>query len=137
MGAKLIKIASVYFVIGVLFGMFMSIVHKFEFASVHAHINLLGWVSLALTGFVYHLFPKAAASKLAVTHFWLHNIGLPIMMIGLALLVSGVGNMEPVIAVGGVLVTISVIVFLVNVFKHVGDAKDQKPSAAQSKSKPL
>ncbi|CAG7637966.1 cbb3-type cytochrome c oxidase subunit I [Paenibacillus allorhizosphaerae] len=137
MGVKLIKIASVYFVIGVLFGMFMSIAHKFEFASVHAHINLLGWVSLALTGFVYHSFPKAAESKLGKTHFWLHNIGLPIMMIGLIILVSGGGNTEPVIAVGGVLVTVAVIVFLVNVFKNVGDSKTQKQSVSQNKSSSL
>lgn len=137
MGAKLIKIASIYFLIGVGFGMFMSIAHKFEFASAHAHINLLGWVSLALAGFVYHTFPKAAESMLGKIHFWLHNIGLPIMMIGLIILISGAGNTEPVIAVGGVLVTVAVILFVINVFKNVGQAKDQKQGVQQNKTTSL
>ncbi|TBL72434.1 cytochrome-c oxidase [Paenibacillus thalictri] len=137
MGASLIKIAVVYFVIGVLFGMFMSITQMFQFASTHAHINLLGWVSLALAGFVYHTFPKAAESKLAKIHFWLHNIGLPIMMIGLIILVNGVPSIEPVIAVGGVLVVIAVICFAVNVFLNVGDSKNQSAAASQKKTTSL
>ncbi|MFD0681574.1 MULTISPECIES: cytochrome-c oxidase [unclassified Paenibacillus] len=125
MGAKLIKIASIYFVVGVFFGMFMSITHQFQFASVHAHLNLVGWVSLALAGFVYHVFPKAACSMLGKIHFWLHNIGLPIMMIGLVFLVSGVQAVEPVVAVGGSLTAIAVVLFTINVLKNVGEAKEQ------------
>ncbi|MDF2963012.1 MAG: hypothetical protein K0S39_4747 [Paenibacillus sp.] len=125
MGVRLIKIASVYFVVGVFFGMFMSISHKFEYASVHTHINLVGWVSLALAGFVYHVFPKAAESVLGKIHFWLHNIGLPIMMIGLVLLVSGVPGTEPIVAAGGSLTAIAVLLFTINVLKNVSTAKEQ------------
>ncbi|MFD0676266.1 MULTISPECIES: cytochrome-c oxidase [unclassified Paenibacillus] len=125
MGAKLIKIASVYFVVGVFFGMFMSITHQFQFASVHAHINLVGWVSLALAGFVYHVFPKAATSILGKIHFWLHNIGLPIMMIGLVFLLNGVDAAEPVVAMGGTLTAIAVVLFTINVLRNVSEAKDQ------------
>jgi hypothetical protein len=119
MGAKLIKIASIYFVIGVLFGMFMSMTHNFGLASVHAHINLLGWASLALAGLIYSVYPIAGETPLAKAHFWLHNIGLPIMMIGLIVLVSGVPSVEPVIAVGGLITVISVILFMINVLKNV------------------
>jgi hypothetical protein len=134
MGANLIKIASVYFVVGVFFGMFMSISHKFEFASVHAHINLVGWVSLALAGFVYHVFPKAACSVLAKIHFWLHNIGLPIMMIGLVLLISGVPGTEPVVAAGGSVTALAVLLFTINVLKNVSAAKDQTISSTKTTS---
>jgi cbb3-type cytochrome oxidase subunit 1 len=126
MGVKLIKIASVYFVIGVFFGMFMSISHKFEFASVHAHINLVGWASLALAGLVYHAFPKAGESRLGKTHFWLHNIGLPVMMISLILLVSGVPNTEPLVAIGGAITAIAVILFMVNVLLNVQASNQTK-----------
>ncbi|MEC0372898.1 cytochrome-c oxidase [Paenibacillus chibensis] len=119
MGIKLIKIASVYLVIGILFGMFMSITHKFGYASVHAHINLLGWASLALSGIIYYLFPNAGDHLLAKVHFWLHNIGLPVMMIGLILYVNEVAHVEPVIATGGVLVTIGILTFMVNVLQNV------------------
>ncbi|GAB6928534.1 hypothetical protein JCM10914A_25170 [Paenibacillus sp. JCM 10914] len=119
MGIRLIKIAVVYFVIGVLLGMYMSISHSYDYASVHAHVNLLGWASLALAGVIYHIFPAAGESTFGKVHFWLHNIGLPIMMIGLFLLMSGVEPVEPVIAVGGILVTLGVLAFLYNVFTQV------------------
>ncbi|KOR76837.1 cytochrome-c oxidase [Paenibacillus solani] len=123
MGVKLIKIAVIYFVLGILLGMYMSISHSYDYASVHTHVNLLGWASLALAGIIYYLFPAAGESTVGKVHFWLHNIGLPIMMIGLTLLVSGVESVEPVIAAGGVLVTLGILAFLYNVLTHVKSVK--------------
>lgn len=118
MGIKLIKISSVYFVIGVLLGIFMSIAEKFtNFAPVHVHINLLGWTALTLAGLIYTVFPSAAETALAKLHFWLHNIGLPIMMIALAFFVSGSQWATPFIAIGGVLTVLGVILFAINIFR--------------------
>jgi hypothetical protein len=134
MGIKFIKIAVVYFVVGVFFGMFMSISHKFEYASVHAHINLVGWASMALAGIIYHVFPSAGTSTLGKIHFWLHNIGLPIMMISLFFLVGGATGAEPFVAVGGTLTALAVILFTINVLKNVGAAKDQAYSQDKTTS---
>lgn len=119
MGEKLLKIAVTYFLIAVLLGMFMSISQNFNFAPAHAHIALLGWASLGIAGIIYILYPKAEASKLGKTHFWLHNIGLPIMMSGLLLLENGVVTAEPAIAIGATLTTIGIILFAVNVCSNV------------------
>jgi cbb3-type cytochrome oxidase subunit 1 len=119
MGVRLIKISAVYFTIGVCLGLYMSISHSFTLAPVHVHINLLGWTALTLVGIIYHLFPQAAATKLAKTHFWLHNIGLPLMMIGLIFVVYGNNAWIPVTALGGTLVVIAVIVFTINVLQNV------------------
>jgi cbb3-type cytochrome oxidase subunit 1 len=123
-GKTYLKVATVYFTIGVLAGLTMGIIHDFRFTSVHAHVNLLGWVSMALFGLIYHFYPNAANSKLAKTQFWLHNIGVPVMLGGIALQVLGVsGALAPTI-IGSVAVVIGVILFMVNVFKYVG--KDSK-----------
>ncbi|MFC4184143.1 cytochrome-c oxidase [Saccharococcus thermophilus] len=119
MGIRLIKISAVYFTIGVCLGLYMSISHSFTLTPVHVHINLLGWTALTLAGIIYHLFPQAAATKLAKTHFWLHNIGLPLMMIGLIFVVYRHNAWIPVTALGGTLVVIAVIVFAVNVLQNV------------------
>jgi cbb3-type cytochrome oxidase subunit 1 len=119
MGIRLIKISAVYFMIGVCLGLYMSISHSFTLAPVHVHINLLGWTALTLAGIIYHLFPQAAATKLAKTHFWLHNIGLPLMMIGLIFVVYGNNAWIPVTALGGTLIVIAVIVFTINVLQNV------------------
>src|SRR5690242_16192071 len=100
MGKRFISIAAVYFSIGVLMGMTMGIIHYFRLTSTHAHINLLGWVSTALFGLIYSVYPFAGQTKLAKVHFWLHNIGLPIMVIGLILESFGVSAALPIMIVG-------------------------------------
>jgi cbb3-type cytochrome oxidase subunit 1 len=79
MAARLLKIDAVYFVIAVAMGIGMGILQNFAVSSVHAHLNLLGWVSLALIGLIYRAYPQAGNTRLAGLHFWLHNIGLPLM----------------------------------------------------------
>ncbi|WP_042462127.1 cytochrome-c oxidase [Neobacillus dielmonensis] len=117
MGKTLIKIAAVYFSIGVLVGMTMGIIHDFRYTSMHAHINLLGWVSTALFGIIYSIYPFAADTKLAKTHFWLHNIGLPVMVIGLFCESWGISAALPVMIVGSLAVVVGTLLFTVNLFK--------------------
>lgn len=118
-GIRFIKMAVIYFVIGVSMGLYMSIVHSYTLTSVHVHINLLGWVSMAIIGTVYCLFPAAASTKLAKVQFWLYNIFLPIMMIGLAFVVNGNEALIPAVAVGGTILVISVILLAINIIIHV------------------
>ena len=92
MGKTLLKISVVYFMLGISFGLYMSLTHVFTLTSVHVHINLLGWMSLALIGVFYHLYPSLEKTGLAKWHFWLHNIGLPVMMIAIALAILGVSR---------------------------------------------
>ena len=119
MGSRFIKISVVYFAIGVCLGLYMSIAHSYELASVHVHINLLGWVSLALAGIIYTLFPDLAATKLAKTHFWLHNITLPIMMLGLSFILYGQEALTPVVAISGTILVLAIILFALNILSKL------------------
>lgn len=120
MGEKLIKIAVVYFLIGISFGLYMSIFHVFKLATVHVHINLLGWMSLSIAGILYTLFPHLAQTSAAKTHFWLHNLGLPIMMISIALAILEVSPVFFLIAtIGGVVTVIGIFCFGYNVLKNL------------------
>ncbi|MEO5573730.1 MAG: cbb3-type cytochrome c oxidase subunit I [Gammaproteobacteria bacterium] len=47
----------------------------------HGHINLLGWVEMAIFAALYYIFPRLVdrpiySLKLVKIHFWTHNIGL-------------------------------------------------------------
>lgn len=120
MGVKFLKAAVIYYLIGVVLGLVMGSVQAFQYTSVHAHINLLGWASLALCGTVYTLFPKAGTAKLARIHFILHNVGLPLLVISMVLFANGLESAGiPFAIVGGLLVIVSVILFTINVFKRV------------------
>jgi cbb3-type cytochrome oxidase subunit 1 len=125
MGKTFLKAAVIYFTIGVLMGITMGIIHDFRLTSVHAHVNLLGWVSMAIFGLIYHFYPQAATTKLAKSHFWFHNIGLPVMMVGIATqIITGSNAALPVAIIGSIVLVVGVILFTINLFKHIGnDAK--------------
>lgn len=119
MALRFLKIAVVYLVIGAVLGLVMGISGKFNLAPVHAHLLLLGWASLALAGLVYHWYPDAAATKLARSHFWLHNVGLPAFMAGLALLLSGNEWALPIAAGSATVVLVGLVLFAANVLFNV------------------
>jgi hypothetical protein len=119
-GLNLIKIASVYMMIGLFIGLIMGISGNHAVVTVHSHVSLAGWTTMAITGLVFILRPRCAQSKLASLYFWLHNIGLPIMLIGLGLQ-YGYGNAEAekLSGIGSIIVLLALLIFAVNIFKNL------------------
>jgi hypothetical protein len=113
LGINLIRMAVTYLLLGLLLGIGMAASHHFELRSLHTHINLLGWATMAISGLVYCMFPHAAANRLATAHFWLHSLGLPLMMFGLGGYSLGHHQFEPLIAMGALLVTAGLLLFAV------------------------
>ncbi|HET7394998.1 MAG TPA: cytochrome-c oxidase [Gammaproteobacteria bacterium] len=118
-----LKLAVLYLLIGVVFGLVMGITHSFEYIPVHAHINLLGWASLGLAGVIYHLFPRAGGHWLGLAHFWLHNLGLPVFVIGLLVMLAGHPGAMPVVAGGATAAVIGILCFAVNLFLNLKSAE--------------
>ena len=122
MALHFIRIAVVYLFIGALLGGFMGFSQQFTLAPVHAHLLLLGWASFALAGLVYHLYPAASVTLLARIHFWLHNLGLPLFMIALAILLTGHESAGPFVGISAGVVIVGLAVFSVNVLMNVKPA---------------
>jgi hypothetical protein len=123
MGLRLLRIAVVYLVVGAVLGLAMGLTQKFGLAPVHAHLLLLGWASLALAGLVYHLYPAASVTRLAKIHFWLHNLGLPVFMVGLAMLLTGSESAGPVVGISASAVLAGLAIFATNVLVNVKPAE--------------
>ncbi len=123
MSARFLKIAVVYFVIGAVVGLYMGITATFTQAPVHAHLNLLGWVSLAVIGLIYHVWPAAGETRLARAHFWLHNLGLPVFMVGLVMVLAGNQAIIPVVAISASVVLLGIVLFAVNLFRTLPAAR--------------
>ena len=119
MAQRFIKIAVVYLFLGALLGITMGITQTFTLVPVHAHLLLLGWVSLALAGIVYHLYPLAAQTLLARIHFWLHNVALPVFMAGLGLMLTGRHELMPLVAGSALVVLVGLALFALNVLRYV------------------
>ena len=117
MSRRLLQIAVVYWVLGVGFGIYMGATENFSNVPVHAHLNLLGWVSLGLCGLIYAKAPHLEKSLLAKAHFWLHNLGLPPLMGAVWLIVNGhpeIGG--PIAGIVSVVMGLAVLSFAVNLW---------------------
>jgi len=115
-GVTWLKLAVLYLIIGVGLGIMMGASENFTMRPVHAHINLLGWATMALAGLIYSVFPEAGESRLARLHFWLNNVSLPVMAVTLAFVVSGERSVIPVLAISEIVAAIGILVFAVNIF---------------------
>jgi len=119
MAKRFILIAVIYLVVASCLGVFMGATKNFALASVHSHLLLAGWLSLAVIGLIYHQFPASSATWLAKLHFWLHNLGLPVFMGGLAFELTG--NPIPVaLPAGSFVFLLGLIAFAVNIWFTVG-----------------
>lgn len=108
--------AITYFVVAVGFGVYMGATGDDALASVHSHIGLLGWASMGFTGVLYRSFPSAAQTRLAVVHFWLYQVAVPVMLLAVAALDSGVKEADPVAGISSMVIFVSVLLFWWTIF---------------------
>jgi len=120
MGNRFLRLAVIYALFGVCLGIIMAASHDYSFRPVHAHLNLLGWASMALFGLWYRSVPVSADNLLAKLHFWFYNIAFPIQMITLTLYLNGNTAIEPVLALASIAVGIAFLCFAINLWKHTG-----------------
>jgi cbb3-type cytochrome oxidase subunit 1 len=103
---------------GIVLGIFMGINQDFRLAHMHAHLNLLGWVSFFVFGGFYALAPQAAKGVLPKVHYTLCLIGLLVFMSGLIGIALGDDMaLAPLAAVGSLLILVGFLVFAVIVFR--------------------
>lgn len=130
-GNLFLRLAVVWFVAGVVLGAVIGMSGERSMVPVHVHVNLLGWVSMALFAGFYRMWPEAATSRLAKAHFWVYVPAHFIMMGALAALYSGVAAAEPVLGLSSLAVIAGVLCFAVLVWKQTGAAPLQAPFAEQ------
>jgi cbb3-type cytochrome oxidase subunit 1 len=108
--------AAVSVVSGMLWGIQMSISHDHLLAPAHAHLNLVGWVTLALYGVYYRLTPLANNTRLAQAHAGIAIVGVVVMVTGIAI-VRG-GGPATLAAIGAMLSLLSAGIFLATVMRN-------------------
>jgi cbb3-type cytochrome oxidase subunit 1 len=118
-GIRLVQIAAIYMVIGLGMGLFMAVAKDHTLSTVHSHLSLLGWMTMGIAGLIYMAAPSCVTSPLARWHFWLHNVGLPIMIVSLALKEYGNDHAEKFVGLGSIVVLVALVVFAINVLKNL------------------
>lgn len=98
-------------VTGMIWGLIMGISMDHATMPAHAHLNLLGWVSLFLFGIFYHLHPAIDQSRVALAQVWIWIAGTLILTTGVALLHSGHSSGEPFAAIGSLITLGDMLLF--------------------------
>ena len=127
-------IATPFFLFAVLFalagmawGIQMSATHDHTLSPAHGHLNLLGFVAMAVYGTYYALTPVAGSSRLARVHLGLAVVSVVVLVPGIAMAISGTG--ETLAKVGSVLSILTMGLFGGVVLKFgVGEAALVAPS---------
>jgi hypothetical protein len=114
-----LRVAVIYALAGMILGIAMGISEDHTQFPAHAHINLVGWVSMAIYALVYRHYPAAAASPLARLHFWVANAGALLLTIGVYLMLRGNPALEVVAIVGSLLTLLGMLLFTAIVFTKV------------------
>lgn len=120
LGNKFLRAAMIYAVIGLAIGVWMGASHDHRIRSAHAHLNLLGYVSLFLYGLFYRSQPAAAADQLAVPHFWLANISIVVFIPLIALTTLGIApaTVEPLIGIASIVTWATMALFAAIVWRN-------------------
>ena len=87
--------------IGMALGIFMGIKKDFVLVPAHAHLNLLGFVTMFLSALYYRVHPQAAASRLARYQAIISVAGVILFPIGIAcVILGGHERFEPLVVSG-------------------------------------
>lgn len=108
--------AALCVTVGMAWGIHMSASADHSLSPAHAHLNLIGWVTMGLFGIYYHLTPHAAENVLAKVHLALAVAGVVIIVPGIVQAVQMKG--ETLAKLGSVLTILSMLVFLFTVLKN-------------------
>lgn len=103
--------AICFLVAGILIGLKMAISQDFAAVGAHAHINLLGWVTMSIFGTYHALNPSGASTKLARIQAYIYVLGVLVMAPALYLFLTGTPAAEPVVAIASIAVFVGVLMF--------------------------
>jgi len=114
-GTLFLATAIVFGIAGMVWGIQMSAGHDYALAPAHAHLNLIGWVGMAIFGIYYSVTPHAAG-KLASAHYGLSVLTIIILVPGIVNALRETG--ETLAKIGSILAVITMLVFLYVVIRN-------------------
>ncbi len=113
--------AAVLFVVaGMIWGIVMAISDDHSTFPAHAHLNLLGWVSLFLFGVYYRMHPALDEGMTARVQVWAWIVASIVLAVGVGLVHSGRAIGDPIAAVASIVILLDMLLFGWLVFRAEG-----------------
>lgn len=107
--------------LGMLLGMHMGASENFTLSQAHAHINLVGWVTMALYGTFYAFTRETKLLWLPRIQFSVSALGTLVMIGFLAVFLANGNDQKfiPGMIAGEVLTVLGMLLFAVSVFREL------------------
>lgn len=120
-----------YLVIGSTLGVTM-VINSSPMTPTHAHVLLIGWISMMIFGVGYHLLPVFAGTdmyslRLAEAQFWMQNIGLVGLAVTMPYRYSNSDYRFGTILFGAVSL-LAIYIFVYNIARSLIPPKEEKKS---------
>ncbi|HXF54844.1 MAG TPA: hypothetical protein VNK52_12040 [Hyphomicrobiaceae bacterium] len=97
--------------VGMGWGIMMAMTHDHSTMPAHAHLNLLGWVSLFLFGVFYRLHPALDGSGLALAQVWIWIVATIVLTIGVAMIYRGNMMGDPIAGIASIVAFLDMVFF--------------------------
>jgi hypothetical protein len=111
------RIAVCLGLIGMTGGVLMAASHNHDLHPAHAHLNLLGWVSLFLLGGFYKMHPALDVRRGAKWQVLAWSFGTIVLTIGVSAIYAGYPQADPIAAIGSIIVVGCMLWFAYFVFR--------------------
>ncbi|WP_417672302.1 hypothetical protein [Roseibium sp.] len=108
--------AAVFALIGMGWGIQMSATQDHSLSPAHGHLNLIGFVVMAVYGGYYALTPHAASAVLARLHYLLSLAAVVVLVPGIVMALTAQG--EALAKIGSILALLSMAIFLFVVIRN-------------------
>jgi hypothetical protein len=117
---RLIRLAAIFGLLGAIIGSDMAGSGNYQIRPVHAHILVVGWLSIFVWGLFYRMF-KIKSSKLVAAQGWTAGIGSVGLTAGMWLHLVKPFEINETLAlifyiVGGTILLISFVIFIIVTF---------------------
>ena len=114
---KLFFVTAAFFALaGMVWGIQMSASHDHTLSPAHGHLNLIGFVSMAVFGVYYALTAGARESRMSLVHYVLTLATVVILTPGIVLAMTE--QTEAVAQIGSILAVLSMALFGLIVLRH-------------------
>jgi cbb3-type cytochrome oxidase subunit 1 len=140
-----IRASLVWLTLGILLGIAMAIHPPWViYRPAHAHMNVVGFLTMMLFGVGYQLLPRLYGHQLmsrplAIAHWWAANLGLAGLVTGFVLAPHIGPRSVPVTATSGILFGAGALGFVWNLWRtfDAADARHRQRRAAPAGSREL
>ena len=125
MDKKFVLTGLGYAIVGLALGIFMAASKNHGQLVTHAHIMLIGFVVSFIYGLCHKLWLNNSTSKLAVTQYYVHQVGTLVILIGLFLYYGkfvSIETIDPVLAISSIAVFAGMVMMKILFIKSLKEA---------------